>query len=51
MTVISDLARFVRERYRDWAAGREAPLLSPHVVKQWVAPELESARQHQGQSR
>lgn len=39
------LGRFVRERYADWVAGKEAPVLSPDVVKKWVAPELEQARQ------
>ncbi len=39
------LAKFVRERYRDWVNGKDAPLLSPRLFETWVAPEIERAPQ------
>ncbi len=39
------VARYVRERYRGWTQGEDAPLMSPDVVARWVAPELATGRQ------
>jgi len=40
------LARYVRDRYRDWVGGApDAPLLSPRLFETWVEPELRAGRQ------
>ncbi len=39
------LARYVRERYRDWVGGApDTPLLSPRLFETWVEPEIRAGK-------